>query len=174
MKLPAPVSLLLFVIASAVVTNSSGRAQTSPSNPTVANATGTVEGRVFNQTNGNALHNAIVDVVGTGLRTHTDEEGVFRISRVPTGVRRLEVSYGGLNSQTAELSVAEAAPARRDFFLENVLRLEAFTVEATQLSQDGVAMQEQRTAPNIKTVIAANLNRGDGNLREYLNTLPGW
>jgi len=114
-----------------------------------------------------------VKVVGTGLQTHTDEEGFYRIIRVPAGARRLEVSYGGLNSQTAELSVAEAAPARRDFVLENVLRLEAFTVEATQLSQDGVAMQEQRMAPNIKTVIAANLNRGEGNIGEYFKYTPG-
>jgi TonB-dependent receptor len=151
----------------------SGRAQTTSSAPAVATSTGTVEGRVFNQTTGNALHNAIVRIVGTGLQTQTDEEGFFRISRVPTGVSQLEVSYGGLNSQTADVSVSDAAPTRRDFVLESVIRLEAFTVEATQMSQAAVALQEQRMAPNIKTVIAADLNRGEGNIGEYFKYTPG-
>ncbi len=164
---------VLLVTAVATMTVSSGHAQTSGSIVAGANATGTVEGRVFNQTTGNALHNAIVEVVGTGLQTHTDEEGFYRITRVPTGARRVKVSYAGLNSQTIEIFVPETVLARRDFVLENVLRLEAFTVEATQLSQEGMALQEQRMAPNIKTVIAANLNRGEGNLGEYFKYTPG-
>ncbi|MEO6246297.1 MAG: TonB-dependent receptor [Opitutaceae bacterium] len=175
MKISVLVSFLRFLLvtAPATITVWSGHAQTFGADVTVLNATGTVEGRVFNQTTGNALRSAVVSVVGTGLQTYTDEEGFYRISRVPVGMRNLDVTYSGLTPQKIDLSVSAGSIVRRDIMLDDVLRLEAFTVEATQLSQEGVAMQEQRMAPNIKTVIAANLNRGEGNLGEYFKYTPG-
>lgn len=165
--------LILIVVASATLLARFASAQSSAPTVAASAATGTVEGRVFNQTSGNALRSAIVTVVGTGLQTFTDEEGFFRIGRVPAGARRLEVTYSGLAPLTVDLSVGAGSVVRRDIMLDNVLRLQAFTVEATQLSQEGMAEQEQRTAPNIKTVIAANFDRGEGNVGEYFKYTPG-
>lgn len=149
-------------------------------------ATGAIEGRVFNATNARALVNARVSLVGTSIETTTDESGFFHLSKVPTGQARLQVSFIGMESQSASVDVSAGATVQRDFDLKlitssrsmqgDVIELETFTVvEDREMSAQAVAMNEQRSAPNLKNVVAIDEfgDRGNENIGEFLLFLPG-
>ena len=151
--------------------------------------TGTVEGRVSNSVAGSYLKQVRVTVEGTALETFTNEAGEFRLSGVPAGEAPLRASVAGFSQQTARVRVAAGQVARQDFDLgardaeatpaatarDQTVLLDAFTVAERELSAQSAALQEQRTAPNIKNVIAFEEfgDLGDGNPGEFLKFVPG-
>ena len=154
--------------------------------PTVP-ATGVVEGRVFNTATGSALANARVALEGTGREVVTDASGDFRLVGVPAGAARIAVIYVGMVAQQATVQVPAGGIARREFELvleragrssaaAETVKLDAFTVvEDREMSAQAVSMNEQRTAPNIKNVVAIDEfgDRGNENIGEFLLFLPG-
>lgn len=147
---------------------------------------GTIEGRVINAASGTFLNNARIVVEGSRLETFSDASGHYRLAGVPAGQVRLHVSYTGMEAGTATVTVASATIARQDFELsiprrqttlseKDVLRMENFVVESTALSAAAAAVNEQKTAPNIKNVVVLDEigDLGDGNIGEYLKYTPG-
>lgn len=146
------------------------------------NATGTVEGRVFNAATGNALTNARVTLEGTAREVITDESGSYRLTGVTAGPARVTVSYLGLQRQTAEVTVTANGNVKREFELVReaatgeTVKLDAFTVAVDrEMSAQAVSMNEQRAAPNLKNVVAIDEfgDRGAENIGEFLLFLPG-
>ncbi|MBL9201443.1 MAG: TonB-dependent receptor, partial [Opitutaceae bacterium] len=147
-------------------------------------STASVSGRVQNVVTGQFLNNARVTVRGTDLVAFTDQSGTYRLPAVPPGRVVLEVFYTGLDSTSATVSLAPGQALNRDFDLTSaarygegsVVKLDAFTV-ATARETDGhaIAVNEQRFAPNVKNVVAADLMGDvmDGNVGEFLKFLPG-
>ncbi len=153
-------------------------------------AAGTIEGRVSNSLAGTNLKQVRVVAEGTTFETFTDEAGEFRLVGVPAGEVTLRISAAGLGQQTARVSVAPGQATRRDFDLgardastgpasatarDATVLLDAFTVAERELSAQSAALQEQRTAPNIKNVVAFEEfgDLGDGNPGEFLKFVPG-
>ncbi len=150
-------------------------------------ATGVIEGRVFNAATGSALANARVTVEGTGREVITDAAGEYRLSGVPSGAAQLNVSYLGMAAQKATVNVTAGTPVRREFEMlldragrasasGDTVKLDVFTVvEDRQMSAQAISMNEQRTAPNIKNVVAIDEfgDRGNENIGEFLLFLPG-
>jgi hypothetical protein len=151
--------------------------------------TGAIEGRVSNSVAGNYLKQVRITVEGTALETFTNEAGEFRLTGVPAGEVALRASVSGLGQQSARVRVAAGQLARLDFDLgareataasgaatrDQAVMLDAFTVAERELSAQSAALQEQRTAPNIKNVIAFEEfgDLGDGNPGEFLKFVPG-
>jgi len=152
--------------------------------------TGTIEGRVVNSVAGTNLKQVRVTIEGTLFDALTNEAGEFLFAAVPAGDVALRVSVAGLAAQTAWVKVAAGQVTRRDFDLglrdagattasgttrEGTVVLDAFTVAERELSAQSAALQEQRTAPNIKNVIAFEEfgDLGDGNPGEFLKFVPG-
>ena len=153
-------------------------AQTAP--------TGTVEGRVLNVTNGRYLEHVRVSVEGTQVETLTDAFGLYRLIDVPAGTARIKVAYSGLPSADAAVPVAAGRTATRDFNLGgaasagptsgDLVKLDSFVVTSTRDSNNtNIAINEQRTAANIKTVIATELvgDLATDNVAEVMKYLPG-
>lgn len=149
-------------------------------------ATGTIEGRVSNSAAGQFLKQVHVVVEGTVYEALTNEAGEFRLTGLPAGAVTLRVSATGLAPQTARLAVTAGQIARQDFNLRAddavaatrdsaITKLEAFTVAERELSAQSAALQEQRTAANIKNVVAFEEfgDLGDGNPGEFLKFVPG-
>ncbi len=147
-------------------------------------ATGGITGRVQNLVSGLYLSNARVSVPGTELVAFTDQYGTYRLTNVPSGTATLEVFYTGLDTQRASVAVSAGGVVTQDFGLSSaarfgkgdVVRLDAFTVaSARETDNDSIAINEQRFAPNIKTVVAADSlgDVMDGNVGEFLKYLPG-
>jgi TonB-dependent receptor len=147
-------------------------------------ATGGLTGRVQNVVTGQYLNNARVAVQGTDLVAFTDETGTYRLAGVPAGPVVLEVFYTGLDPQRLPLTVTTGVFAERDVALtsaarygtDDVIKLDSFVVAtARETNGDAIAINEQRFAANLKTVVAADAlgDVMDGNVGEFLKFLPG-
>ncbi|MDO8543112.1 MAG: carboxypeptidase regulatory-like domain-containing protein [Opitutaceae bacterium] len=148
--------------------------------------TGVIEGRVSNSAAGTNLKQVRIAIEGTAFETLTNEAGEFRVAGVPAGEVTLRATVAGLAPQSARVRVAAGQTARQDFDLgvrdtsgsaarEQVITLDPFTVAERELSAQSAALQEQRTAPNIKNVVAFEEfgDLGDGNPGEFLKFVPG-
>ena len=193
-SLPSPVNIMrmlgflsfttALVFGQSAVPGSQWAVGTPPAAETVATSSGALSGRVVNLTNGNYLNHARVVVQGTRLETLTGENGEYRFAAVPVGNARVTASFSGMASQVATVTVTAGREATKDFELvfgsgeaagkdSSVLVLEKFTVQASELTTQAVALQERKNAPNIKNVIAIENDMGEGNVGEFLKAIPG-
>ncbi len=149
-------------------------------------ATGSIEGRVFDAARGAYLQNARVTIEGTTLEAFTDDGGYFVLGAVPAGTAKLRVFFTGLPAATVAVPVAAGQSVTRDISLGGTndpnapagepIRLSEFVV-STSREMDGtaIALNEQRVAPNIKTVVTADEfgTIVDGTPGEAIKFLPG-
>ena len=149
-----------------------------------APATSVIEGRVFSPAGGEYLAQARVTVEGTGLEAFTDADGRFRLTGVPAGTARLRVAHSGFLTATEEVPVAAGDVARRDISLalvaaggeRAVVKLDEFVIATSrEMSGAAIAINEQRHAPNLRSVVATD-ELGfvpEGNVGEFIKFLPG-
>jgi len=148
--------------------------------------TGVIEGRVVNAVSGAYLGSARLTVDGTSLQTFSNEFGEYRINDVPVGTRTLRVFYTGLVPQSETVVVGPGLAITRDISLSSrglapatdgkPLQLDPFLVASTkETNASDIAINEQRFAPNIKNVVAADEfgTVAEGNVGEFLKFLPG-
>src|SRR5688572_1744779 len=145
---------------------------------------GTITGRVSNVATGNFLNNARVAIKGTEHVAFTDASGTYRLVGVRAGNVVLEVFYTDLDPQAIPVQVTAGGSVERNVELTSrsrygageVLTLDAFTVSSDkEADNQAVALNEQRFAPNIKNVMAAD-SFGDvlgSSVGEFLKFLPG-
>ncbi|MBE7537819.1 MAG: carboxypeptidase regulatory-like domain-containing protein [Opitutaceae bacterium] len=150
--------------------------------------TGEIEGRILNSTTGDSLEKARISVEGTTIEAFSDQGGYFRISDLPAGKARVKVFYTGLTPEFREI---EVQPGRASQLNVNLVSIAARgmkmhdsdTVELAKLvvstsremSGAAIAINEQRFAPNVTNVVAADEFGyvAEGNVAEFLKYLPG-
>jgi TonB-dependent receptor len=162
-------------------------AQTDAAPPGVSarTATGTITGRVQNSVTGQFLNNARVSIRGTNIIAFTDDTGTYLIATAPTGPVVLDFFYTGLDAQQILVTVVPNQGVERDVALTTAARegrvagtvkLDAFVVSSSR-NADGEALStnEQRFAPNIKNVVAADSFGAitENNVAEFMKFLPG-
>lgn len=148
-------------------------------------AAATVSGRVQNVASGQYLNNARVAVRGTEIVVFTDQSGTYRLPQVPAGPVVLDVFYTDLDPQEISLQLAAGARIERDVALTSrsrygaggeTMTLDPFLVASEkEADNQAIALNEQRFAPNIKNVMAAD-SFGDvlgSSVGEFLKFLPG-
>lgn len=145
--------------------------------------TGTISGHVQNQLTGDYVGKARVSLKGTNRTTLTDEGGYYSLADVPAGEVTVEVSFPGLNAATATVNVTSRQTATHDFQLgragtneEKVFKLDPFETRAQRMTNaSAIAVNEQRTAPNITSVVSTDEfgTTVDKNPGEFLKWLPG-
>jgi hypothetical protein len=150
-----------------------------------ASASASITGRVQNVVTGQYLNNARVAVRGTDLVAFTDQTGTYRIPMAPAGGVVLDVSYTGLDPQQFSVQTAAGQESTQNADLTSVTRygesrdvvkLDSFTVSSSrETDAAAIAINEQRYAPNLKNVVAADSLGAvmDGNPGEFLKFLPG-
>jgi TonB-dependent receptor len=148
-------------------------------------ATGAVEGRVSNPTNGSYVEGVRVTVEGTAFETFTDADGHFSLAGVPVGDARLRVTYTGAVPAVVPVRVAAGQAAVRDIALELVgrptaegeaIRLDRFVVgESREMDGAAIAINDQRIAANIRNVVSTEEFGAvaEGNVAEFLKFMPG-
>jgi len=153
--------------------------------PAQTSATGTITGRVQNAVTGDSLNNARVSVKGTNIVTLTDEGGTFQLNNVPAGNVTIRTFFTGLDEQEATVTVAPGASVEHNVDLTSKARygetggavqLDKFVVASTkETNASAIAVNEQRVAKNIKSVVAAQEfgTIPDTNPGELLKWLPG-
>ncbi|MGH7944322.1 MAG: TonB-dependent receptor [Opitutaceae bacterium] len=151
-----------------------------------AGQSGTVEGRVLNTISGQYVKNARVTIEGTTLEAFTNDFGEYRFADVPTGAVTVKVSYTGFEPAREAVPVQAGQSSRRDFNLgprgQTVdpqaprVKLDPFMVAGTrETNGNNIAIAEQRFAPNVKNVVAADAfgDLTEGNIGELMKFLPG-
>ena len=135
----------------------------------------TLSGNVSNLGTGNLLEGAQVAVPALGLATLTDNTGRYVLPALPAGTHEVIVTYLGLDSVRATVSVSDAAPAARNFDLTTgIYKLDAFTV-AGEREGGAAAITAQRNAANVKNVVAMDSygNLPNMSASELAILLPG-
>lgn len=146
---------------------------------------GAVTGRVQNVVSGQFLPNAQVTVKGTNHQAFTDETGMFRFPNLPSGQAVLNVFYTGLDSADVTVNVPSSGSIDIQVFLtradrygrkDEIVELHPFVISASrEMNAEALSVNEQRFAPNIKNVIAADAfgDISEGNIGEFMKYMPG-
>lgn len=158
-------------------------AQTSTVAAAPAASRGAVSGRVRNAVTGDALAHAQVTVQGTSIVVTTDQGGLYYVGNLPAGPVTLSVAFAGLQTQNVTANVPAGGLANLDVDLSSAsmgtsstVKLDEFVVQSTrETNAAAIAVNEQRVAPNIKSVVAADEfgPQVDQNPGELLKYLPG-
>lgn len=181
------VRLAVALLCVGVLMQAPARAQdaaTSAPAAAPASGTGSIEGRVFNASRGAYLNNARVRVEGTTIEAYTNSNGEFVLRSVPAGEARLRVTYAGQEDLRSTVTVEPGRTATTAFTFNasamsadpNTVVLDKFVVEAARFrNAQELAINEERTAVNIKSVIATDALGyiKDGNIGEFVRFLPG-
>lgn len=133
--------------------------------------TGTLEGRVYDNSTQDALAGATLELLGTELGAISDDEGRFEIPDIPSGTYSLQVTYLGyqtllkpqilIEGGTTQLSLGlEQQPLRTDSV---VVKANPFTKSATNLiSSRNLGVEQIRTNPG-----------GNFDISRAIQSLPG-
>ncbi len=124
--------------------------------------------------------------MGTTREVFSDSTGYYRFANVPAGSANLRAYFTGLEPQTLTVNVSAGATVQRDFSLaaapsapgkpDAAVKLKKYVVtESQQMDGAALAINEQRFAPNLKTVVAADEfgAASEGDIGEFLKFLPG-
>ena len=153
--------------------------------PAATQATGTIEGRVFNPGTGEYLEFVRLTVEGTSRETFTDSAGEFRLVNVPAGPAKVTAFRTGVLPQSRTVAVTSGQVARQNFELsyqrssaaaDTAIKLDRFVVSTSkQMDGAAIAINTQRFAPNTMNVVAANEFGpvADGGVGEVLKSVPG-
>ena len=136
-------------------------------------ALGVIRGRVIDQQLNDVLPGASILQKGTNLGTTSDVNGEFLL-RVPSGEVEIEVSYIGFQKFTNSITVPENGTVNVDFkLISDVTQLKDVVITGVLQGQQK-ALNQQRTADNIKNVISSDqIGRfPDPNVAEALQRVP--
>ena len=171
-----PLALLVGWIARTVgVSPATNAAIANPAGGGAVQTGAAVIGQVSNAATHASLEGAFVTIAGTNHTAITDREGRYEFTALPAGPVTLEVSYTGLTTQRITVMVSAGQRTVRNVELtSDIYLMDAFTVAGIREGQ-AAAITQQRNAPNVKNVTAADAfgNVADGNAAEVLRLLPG-
>ena len=160
----------------------------APALPAAETVTGTIEGRVFNPANGEYIERARLTIEGTSIEAFSETGGNYRLTNVPAGPARVRVFFTGLPPDTTTVMVIAGQAVQQDINLTalpskpgtlkegEVVKLSEFLVTTSrEMDAAAIAINEQRFAPNIKSVVSTDEfgNVAEGSVGEFLKFLPG-
>jgi len=144
--------------------------------PAQESQSGSVAGRVTNaQAGGSYVEGAEVRLLEVNRAATTNREGRFTFPGVPAGRYTLQVSYLGLETVRREVAVAAGQTTVEEVPLRSaVFGLDGIVV-AGQIQGQAQALNLQRSADNLKTVVSQDAlgQVQEGNIGDALNRLPG-
>ncbi|HRE08132.1 MAG TPA: TonB-dependent receptor [Opitutaceae bacterium] len=141
----------------------------------LAQATGSIRGRVMDAGRNAPLAGAEITVSETGLRAVAGRDGTYQINGLAAGTYTLAVSYLGYEGVSERIEVAADRVATAETRLgSEVVVLTEFKVEGAREGQ-ARALNQQKAAGSVKNIIAADAmgNFPDKNVAESLQRVPG-
>ncbi|MBD3289406.1 outer membrane beta-barrel protein, partial [candidate division KSB1 bacterium] len=167
LKAPKMLHLLIsiFLITAFVFTSGTLTAQT----------TGQITGKVIEAGSKSPLPGANISIVGTARGAATDNNGRFKILKVPAGTYTVKTSFLGYQDETKEVQVLAGKTVSVQFALEeSVLKGEQVVVYGELTRGQAKALQKQKTAQNIVQVVDEEFfaRFPDRNAAETVRRLP--
>ncbi|MFO7447538.1 MAG: carboxypeptidase-like regulatory domain-containing protein, partial [Ignavibacteriaceae bacterium] len=140
-----------------------------------AQGTGSIRGKILDQTNGEGLIGANIVVQNSNIGAAADIDGNFYIHNVPAGPQVLIVSYIGFISQTVQVNVVEGRTLEVSYELSPRV-LEGEEVVITGQAQGQLsAINQQFSSNTIANVVSKDRIKElpDVNAAETIGRLPG-
>jgi TonB-dependent receptor len=150
-----------------------------------AQATGGVNGRVYDPVGDRYVSSAEIQLEGTGTTVVSEDGGYYRLDNLPAGEVTLILRYSGRPARPFTVQIkpgetvwlemplpdAAAVPLKEG---EEVVMLEGFTV-SSEREGNAKAIMEQKASMNMKNVVAADVfgDVTEGNVAEFLKYMPG-
>ena len=135
--------------------------------------TGTIQGRVYNKINNEAIPYANVAIQGTTLGTVADENGNYVINNVTPGIYNIAASFVGFKSQLiAEIQITNSRAALVDFALEE----EARNLDEIVISSSNTFIKSDESPLSLRTIGTTEIKRTPGGNRDIsrvIRSLPG-
>ena len=150
----------------------------SPAPRLAAAETGSLFGRVLNQTTNRYVNQARVGIKGTALQAFTDEAGGYVLSGIPAGPTTVVVTFTELAPREEQVVVVAGRRTELNLTLAptGVVRLDEFRVNAArELDAESISANEQRYSRNLKNVTSTD-SMGEiaqNNIGEFVKYLPG-
>lgn len=140
----------------------------------LAQATGTLTGRVTDEATSLALAGARVSVPGTALETYTDAAGDFVLSGVPAGAQNVAVAYVGYADMVQAATVTPGVTRLDVAFNAGTVAMDRFVIEGAAVGT-ARALNQQRAAATLRNVVASDEigNFPDQNAAEAIQRIPG-
>jgi TonB-dependent receptor len=141
-----------------------------------AQASGEVVGKIIDSNTKEFLIGANVQIEGLNIGAASDRRGEFRISKLPFGSHTLVVKYIGYEDFSQKFNVSSNEPV---VIVNAAMKISALEMEAIVvqglLEGQMKALNQQRTADNIKSVVAREQMSKfpDYNAAEVIKRLPG-
>ncbi len=120
-----------------------------------AGSFGILGGQISSVATRNTLEGVVVELPGLRRQVLTDRNGRFEFSSVPSGNIEVAISHLGLATVRRIMTIVGGRRVTLDVALqaEDAIRLEKFVV-ATEREGNAAAITRQRTADNVKSVVA--------------------
>ncbi len=136
---------------------------------------GSIYGKITDSETGEVLPGASIKVKGTSNGSATDLEGEYLIRSVPAGDRILEVYYLGYESTETSVNVIAGETAISNIQLKSQVSTLGEVVVTGRLEGQQKALNQQRSADNIKNIVSIDLMSRfpDLNVAEALQRVPG-
>ncbi|MCI0416730.1 TonB-dependent receptor plug domain-containing protein [bacterium] len=133
-----------------------------------------LSGQVLDSFSKVAVVGAVVEFTEKNLRTQTDRDGTFRLSELPSGSQVIRIRSLGYNERETVVDITPGASNFLTIELIPVFR-ESVEVEVPFLEGQAKALNQQKTAINIKNIVSADqIGRfPDSNATEATQRLPG-
>jgi len=146
------------VLAALVWGSILGSARAQQPAPAAADQLGTIAGTVLDKTNGEAVIEAGVEVVGTGKKGVTDLDGKYRI-RVPPGIYQVRIYaplYQSVRLQNVVVKANEVATADASLATSGQAGVETVEVVAQANKQaEATQLLQRKAAPVVSDTISA-------------------
>ncbi|MBX9927905.1 MAG: TonB-dependent receptor [Gemmatimonadaceae bacterium] len=136
--------------------------------------TGVLTGRVTD-VSGRPLGGVLIRVGTATLGVATERDGTYRVVRVPAGAQQISYRYIGFTPVNATVQIVAGKSVANNVQLkEAATKLSAVVVEG-QVAGQAAALNQQRTASNISSVVDNELvgRLPDPNMAEALARVPG-
>jgi TonB-dependent receptor len=137
---------------------------------------GSITGVVTDGATGSPMAGALVTLEGTASSGATDRSGTFLITSVPVGTHALLVQYLGHADQRATIELRTSETLTVDVAMSRTAFAETVQVVAETIDEGQArALNQQKTAPNIMNIVAADqIGRfPDPNAAEAASRVPG-
>ncbi len=137
--------------------------------------TGTVAGQVLDDRSGLVLPGAFVTVEASSRAVLSDRAGRFTLVNLPAGAQVVVVRYMGYAEARQAVTVPSGGSATLTFrLIPEAVAVAGIDVVGTRDGQ-ARALQQQRSAPNITNVVAADqIGRfPDANIGDAMKRIPG-
>ncbi|MFY7997819.1 MAG: TonB-dependent receptor [Candidatus Kapaibacteriota bacterium] len=138
-------------------------------------ASGEIKGKITDKLSGDPLAGVSIVVKGTNNGAVSNTKGEYYIRNVAVGEATLTASYLGFEKAELTLTVKVGELTIKNFTMKPMAVLTDEVVVSANLEGQQKALNQQRTADNIKNIVSADLisRFPDLNIGEALQRVPG-